>query len=36
MAKTAEKVADYTELPEGSTKSRAWTGIIAGIISTGC
>ncbi len=36
MAETAEKVVDYTSLPEGSTKSRAWTGIAAGLISTGC
>jgi len=37
MAETAEKVTGYPALPEeGSTKSRAITGIVAGIISTGC
>jgi hypothetical protein len=36
MAETAEKITGYPAQPEGSKKSRAITGIVAGLISTGC
>ncbi len=36
MAEVAERDAVYTANPEGSKKSQAWAGVVAGLISTGC